>query len=1328
MTSQPARARATGLIARILGLALVAATLALGLAGTATAAPAKARSGGEPKPSAALLADPGTISGTVTVEDGTVFDGYVNLYRWDEFGWTFDWLDDVYVDQDFSTFSFEVDPGSYYLEFQPDGTRYQRAFSGGVTLPPTSLDDEGVITVEPGGSVVADLHAAPDPGVAEVTGTVVNGDEVPIADVAIDIELVIGEDETNYVTSAYTDEGGAYTAYLHPGDYVFYVYPDDGSYDTAAVDVTITAGANQLAPIVLTTGGRWSVSGAVSGASGPLDEGHVELYRLYGEPGDWDDWDWEDEVDISSDGTYAFSGVRGGATRYYTVRASAPGHTRAYYGGTSDVREADYFTLSGDLAGIDLELEVASSISGVVTGPGDSPAEDVYVELYRWMADEEYFESWDGAYTDDGGEFEFDSLDPGSYTLRYDGRYAFPPLRIAWLGGAHMPTGPSAPGVLTVTETPTAHDASTTLGRAPIVSGSVTDQSANPIADASVTVYAWDGGWSQFATTTTDEDGTFRTTVPDDSVVTFRVARGGFNPIFYGGGSSLPDEPTGSNSITTTDTDVSVGTLTLSPFVSKLGKLAGQRLDYCLTNSLAANDDSYTDAVELPFDLKFFGTPYDEVFVNNNGNVTFGDGQSQYTPSDLTGETNRPIIAPFFADVDTGGAGSNVVTYGASPDGNTFCVNWADVGYYDERTDKLNTFQLLLTKNTGGAGRVAGDFDITFNYDELLWETGEASGGEDGLGGTSAAAGFSAGTGQDGTYVQLPGSFVNGALLDGGADSLVAHSQGSSQTGRYVFQVRNSGLVSTLGNLRGTVLRDADSAPVEDAYVQACRANGTGCSYAYTDEDGGYSFTALPVATYQLRVWPPTGSLIGGGATVGLSAGTTTIAPAIRLLAPTPPPPGTSITNNGHSAEGVPSVNYAETLAFALDGCAAVPNPTYTVTLADGRVIRDHLPLTESPAGRYTASIAPLSPNTGDAEISTNVPVECGGDPVVFNVYIDPSGIVTDQWGRPIQGVSVTLMRADTEDGVYTDVEDGSTVMSESNRANPSTTDGSGYFRWDVQAGWYKVRAEKAGCGPETTAAMEVPPERIDLVIKLSCTGAQAPTASAGPAITGQPKVGQTIRPTAATWPAPLVESDLELLRNGTPVALTAGGYTLAAGDVGATFVARSTGLRPDYVQEGGTGTTVTFTSVTATSTPATGAAGDPPSTGTPPTTDTPQVPAPSKSSANVSVKAPKKAKAGKKVKVTVTVTAAGARPTGKVTLRDGKKVIATVTLTAAAKGKATFKVKLKPGKHRLSAGYAGSSTVSAADSKTLTVKATQAKKPTKGKKGGKKGRLPSAA
>ncbi|MDP1806637.1 MAG: hypothetical protein Q8K72_15780, partial [Acidimicrobiales bacterium] len=79
-------------------------------------------------------------------------------------------------------------------------------------------------------------------------------------------------------------------------------------------------------------------------------------------------------------------------------------------------------------------------------------------------------------------------------------------------------------------------------------------------------------------------------------------------------------------------------------------------------------------------------------------------------------------------------------------------------------------------------------------------------------------------------------------------------------------------------------------------------------------------------------------------------------------------------------------------------------------------------------------------------------------------------------------------------------VPDGSAIMSPSNRKNPDVTDAFGHFGWDVIAGYYTVRATKAGChNPANpgqafveTAVMTIPPPVTDLDLVLECPATSA--------------------------------------------------------------------------------------------------------------------------------------------------------------------------------------------------------------------------------------------
>lgn len=169
--------------------------------------------------------------------------------------------------------------------------------------------------------------------------------------------------------------------------------------------------------------------------------------------------------------------------------------------------------------------------------------------------------------------------------------------------------------------------------------------------------------------------------------------------------------------------------------------------------AMSPNDDGSSSSLNLPFSINFYGNSYNNFFINNNGNITFNEQLGSFTPNPFP-NSNQPMIAPFWADVDTRGIGN---VYVATANSNTVVVTWNNVGYYSRHTDKTNNFQLVL-RNQSAATGMAGDFDIEFRYDRLQWTTGDFSGGTGGFGGTPAQAGFDAGNGTD--YFIVPGSFT----------------------------------------------------------------------------------------------------------------------------------------------------------------------------------------------------------------------------------------------------------------------------------------------------------------------------------------------------------------------------------------------------------------------------------------------------------------------------------------------------------------------------------------------------------------------------------------
>lgn len=237
------------------------------------------------------------------------------------------------------------------------------------------------------------------------------------------------------------------------------------------------------------------------------------------------------------------------------------------------------------------------------------------------------------------------------------------------------------------------------------------------------------------------------------------------------------------------------------------------------TQALPPGDDNSSGAIDFTSvfgsaGLNFFGTNYTSLFINNNGNITFKSPSGTFTPSQISAGANNPIIAAFWADVDTRGQGGGAVYYDLDPVNGVMTITWDHVGYFPAAANKLNSFQLVLI-NEGN-----GNFDIDYRYADIQWTTGDASGGVNGLGGIPARAGYSAG---DGVHAfELPQSGNQAALL-----ALPTTIGNSGIAGVDDFQVRNGVVEPSDLTTTGTIyFSDADPADVHT--IQSVTYTGNG--------------------------------------------------------------------------------------------------------------------------------------------------------------------------------------------------------------------------------------------------------------------------------------------------------------------------------------------------------------------------------------------------------------------------------------------------------------------------------------------------------------------
>jgi hypothetical protein len=172
------------------------------------------------------------------------------------------------------------------------------------------------------------------------------------------------------------------------------------------------------------------------------------------------------------------------------------------------------------------------------------------------------------------------------------------------------------------------------------------------------------------------------------------------------------------------------------------------------------NDDSYTDKLALPFTFNFFGTNYDSLYINNNGNISFSAPYYEYTPDSFPTSLFQ-MIAPFWGDVDTRDPFSGLVYYKMTS--TALIIKWENVGYYNVHSDLMNTFQLIITDGTDTL-LPAGN-NVAFCYGDMGWTTGDASSGVAGFGGVPATVGVNQGNGAD--YFQVGRFDQPGNTFDG---------------------------------------------------------------------------------------------------------------------------------------------------------------------------------------------------------------------------------------------------------------------------------------------------------------------------------------------------------------------------------------------------------------------------------------------------------------------------------------------------------------------------------------------------------------------------------
>lgn len=174
--------------------------------------------------------------------------------------------------------------------------------------------------------------------------------------------------------------------------------------------------------------------------------------------------------------------------------------------------------------------------------------------------------------------------------------------------------------------------------------------------------------------------------------------------------------------------------------------------------AIPRNDDGSYGPISLPFTFSLYGSNYNQIWINTNGNITFTGPVSQFSAAGFPFST--PMVAPFWGDVDTR-CGGGAIYFKVNP--TNVIVTWNGVGYYSCTYNRLNTFQAIIGTYADpltGLGQ-----NVALNYADMQWTTGNASSGSGGFGGTPATVGVNEGPGSN--YIQIGRFNQNNSYYDG---------------------------------------------------------------------------------------------------------------------------------------------------------------------------------------------------------------------------------------------------------------------------------------------------------------------------------------------------------------------------------------------------------------------------------------------------------------------------------------------------------------------------------------------------------------------------------
>ncbi|TGN99958.1 hypothetical protein PN36_29885 [Candidatus Thiomargarita nelsonii] len=392
---------------------------------------------------------------------------------------------------------------------------------------------------------------------AHITGTVTNSAGTPSMGIEVSayrwngskwvwLNFVSTDADGNY------DVGGLSTGTYHvrfrdpSGTYVSEFY-DNAADILSGTDIALTAGTT-TPDINAQLAYAGNITGTVTDSSGnPLAGIHILVYRWNGT-----EWEWANSGMTDAAGNYDVGDLNTGTYRVGFKDMSSWIYALEYYNDVLDLNNATDIavTVGTPTTGIDAQLALAGNISGTVTDSAGNPLAGIEVWAYRWNGSNWF--AFNLGITDAAGDYEIKILADGNYRIKFtdpSGSYAYE----YYDDVLDISSGTDVP----VTAENTTPNINAQLSLKSNINGTVTDSSANPLANIQVMAYYWNGTyWEGINSDLTDSAGRydFEALQAGDYRLRFKDSSGTYATEYY---DDAPNFGSATDITVTTNTTIS---------------------------------------------------------------------------------------------------------------------------------------------------------------------------------------------------------------------------------------------------------------------------------------------------------------------------------------------------------------------------------------------------------------------------------------------------------------------------------------------------------------------------------------------------------------------------------------------------------------------------------------------------------------------------------------------------------------------------------------------------------------------------------------------------